>query len=152
MALIKCTECGKEISSKAKICPHCGAKNKKRTSPSAWIILILALIFAFIYFSNTGTDNRKSSSILQNDQQQIELLNKLIGEGYLRIEAQYNKAYISLDIWNKIDANVKENLSRSLAIYCGNKKGTHLYWVEIYDKMSGKKIAKYSNSWGFTVY
>ena len=24
MALIKCPECGKEISDKAKICPHCG--------------------------------------------------------------------------------------------------------------------------------
>ena len=24
MALIKCSECGKEISDKAKLCPHCG--------------------------------------------------------------------------------------------------------------------------------
>ncbi len=24
MALIKCSECGKEISSEAKVCPHCG--------------------------------------------------------------------------------------------------------------------------------
>lgn len=28
MALIACKECGKEISKKAKSCPHCGAKNK----------------------------------------------------------------------------------------------------------------------------
>lgn len=27
MALIKCNECGKEISDKAKICPHCGFEN-----------------------------------------------------------------------------------------------------------------------------
>ena len=27
MALIKCSECGKEISDKAKVCPHCGAEN-----------------------------------------------------------------------------------------------------------------------------
>lgn len=25
MALIKCSECGKEISDKAYTCPHCGA-------------------------------------------------------------------------------------------------------------------------------
>jgi rRNA maturation endonuclease Nob1 len=28
MALIKCTECGKEISDKAKTCPSCGAPVK----------------------------------------------------------------------------------------------------------------------------
>lgn len=32
MALKKCRECGKEISSTAKACPHCGASPKKRTS------------------------------------------------------------------------------------------------------------------------
>ena len=29
MALIKCPECGKEISDKAKACPECGYKMKK---------------------------------------------------------------------------------------------------------------------------
>ena len=28
MALIKCSECGKEISDKAKVCPHCGFENR----------------------------------------------------------------------------------------------------------------------------
>jgi len=29
MAIIKCPECGKEISDKAEKCPHCGVKIKK---------------------------------------------------------------------------------------------------------------------------
>lgn len=29
MALIKCPECGKEISDKAKACPECGYKRRK---------------------------------------------------------------------------------------------------------------------------
>ena len=29
MALIKCIECGKEISDQATACPHCGYQNKK---------------------------------------------------------------------------------------------------------------------------
>lgn len=33
MALIKCGECGKEISDKAKVCPHCGFKNNLITCP-----------------------------------------------------------------------------------------------------------------------
>ena len=28
MALIKCNECGKEISDRAKVCPHCGFENR----------------------------------------------------------------------------------------------------------------------------
>jgi ribosomal protein L37E len=28
MALIKCKECGKEKSSQAKVCPHCGLKKR----------------------------------------------------------------------------------------------------------------------------
>ena len=33
MALIKCAECGKEISSNAKPCPHCGIKVSNTTCP-----------------------------------------------------------------------------------------------------------------------
>ena len=33
MALIKCSECKKEISSTAKVCPHCGYKNDKVVCP-----------------------------------------------------------------------------------------------------------------------
>lgn len=39
MALIKCAECGKEISDKAKECPNCGYRNKKNIS----VIIILAI-------------------------------------------------------------------------------------------------------------
>lgn len=33
MALIKCSECNKEISSTAKVCPNCGHKNENKTCP-----------------------------------------------------------------------------------------------------------------------
>ena len=33
MALIKCSECGNEISSSAKFCPHCGLKNELHFCP-----------------------------------------------------------------------------------------------------------------------
>ena len=38
MSLIKCPECGKEVSSSAPTCPHCGYPLKKTTSttPSAY--------------------------------------------------------------------------------------------------------------------
>ena len=42
MALTKCKECGKEMSSQAKVCPHCGYK-PKRTSLVTWAVLILII-------------------------------------------------------------------------------------------------------------
>jgi DNA-directed RNA polymerase subunit RPC12/RpoP len=42
MALLKCHECGNEVSSEAKTCPKCGAKVKK---PTSLAVKILAVIF-----------------------------------------------------------------------------------------------------------
>ena len=42
MALVACSECGKEISSEAKVCPQCGAKNKNRAKTKAprWLVVV----------------------------------------------------------------------------------------------------------------
>jgi hypothetical protein len=85
------------------------------------------------------------------DKGQVDLINQLQREGFLKIEPQYNKAYIARSLWNKMDAKTKEDFSAGLAVYCGSQKGTNLNWVEIYDKQSAKKLAKYG-SWGFEVY
>lgn len=47
MALIKCSECGKEISDKTKKCIHCGnkiKKNKKKINQNLLIIIIVAAV------------------------------------------------------------------------------------------------------------
>jgi hypothetical protein len=60
MALVACKECGKQISDKAEVCPHCGLKtNFEQTrlpdaSEKYWRIsmLIGALVIAFLAFPN----------------------------------------------------------------------------------------------------
>lgn len=53
MALIKCKECGKEVSNTAKICPHCGKKNpaieelSDKTMRIIWIMSIIIVFFLF---------------------------------------------------------------------------------------------------------
>lgn len=44
MALAKCKECGKEVSTSAKICPHCGVKNPGVRTKDM-IVGVLALVF-----------------------------------------------------------------------------------------------------------
>lgn len=62
MALIKCKECGKEISTQAASCPHCGAvrfvpKEKPKTSGCAWIALLFIGIpfLLVVFFSSSRT-------------------------------------------------------------------------------------------------
>ena len=49
MALIKCIECGKEISDKAKQCPNCGIKRKKSAKNYIRIMLFIIMgLFSII--------------------------------------------------------------------------------------------------------
>lgn len=48
MALIKCKECGKEISDSVKSCPHCGYVYKKEHSTIKTIIICVCTIIALV--------------------------------------------------------------------------------------------------------
>lgn len=64
MALVKCKECGKEISKKAKKCPHCGAP-VKRTSILTWLVAIIfgLWLIGFIASNDTTTPRSTTSSV-----------------------------------------------------------------------------------------
>ena len=56
MAMTECRECGEEVSSKAKSCPHCGVKNpgKKKQEGIGWgpgyaIIVVLMIVGGLFY-------------------------------------------------------------------------------------------------------
>ncbi|WP_240947185.1 zinc ribbon domain-containing protein [Dickeya zeae] len=46
MALTKCKECKKEVSTSARVCPHCGTKNPSTTTAQAigsFAVLVLLI-------------------------------------------------------------------------------------------------------------
>lgn len=83
MALIKCIECGKEVSDKAKKCPHCGANNKiqsrkkdnKNILPIIICLLLACLligggIFAYqVLKDNNDTDVKAENSETTNNKE-----------------------------------------------------------------------------------
>lgn len=69
-----------------------------------------------------------------------------------KIDPSLNLVFVETSLWNTIDFQLKEDICAFLANYCGWKKGTTAYWVIIKDRYSGKKLAKYSQVWGFKVY
>ena len=65
MALVKCNECGREMSDKAASCPGCGAptaaekvstasapKTKRKTSPVTWAV-VAALVLGLLWYSQS---------------------------------------------------------------------------------------------------
>lgn len=64
MALVKCKECGKELSDKAKICPHCGYRNGKSITRKAiltfgGILLIVVLFGGILTFTGSKIEENK---------------------------------------------------------------------------------------------
>ena len=49
----KCRECGKEVSSTADVCPHCGCKKPYRGPEGAFgcLVLIAVVVFIIIVYS-----------------------------------------------------------------------------------------------------
>lgn len=65
MALVKCHECGNEVSTSAKSCPKCGAKVKKKTGVLTWI---LGIFFGLIVIGMVSSNLDQSKK--QEEQQQ----------------------------------------------------------------------------------
>jgi len=119
----------------------------KKTRKSFGVSIVVGIVFVFIFVNIASAADK-----IELTQGQLDLINNLQGQGFISIEPNLNQVYIKPGLWQNMKYKVKENFAASLAVYCGNKKGTHLYWVVISDMYSGKKLAKHSHSWGFKVY
>ena len=154
MALKPCKECGQEVSSQAKRCPHCGAKLKigimGKMAIAIGILFLLILLIVWRENKISGGDSGYTTLTLSSEQR--ELITTLETERLLRVNPSRNRADIQKRFWNELESSLKEDFAAGLAIYVGNEKGTQLYWVEVYDMQSGKKLAKYSRARGFKVY
>lgn len=65
MALMKCKECGNEVSTKATACPKCGAVNKKKTGCLGYIgaaFLIFIVLVVIGSLMNDGTSNNRRTT------------------------------------------------------------------------------------------
>ena len=75
--LIKCKTCGGEIAKNAKVCPHCGAKNKKKHVFLGIVLFIIGLfIFGSAFGSAMSTSGSSSSSSGSTSQKAVEPTNK----------------------------------------------------------------------------
>jgi len=92
MALKKCKECGKEVSTKAKACPNCGAKQTPPTGKGCLISLGVLLAFLFV-----GWFVSECSQSIQNRE-----------DATIRKEVQEQKQKAKADFEAAIDTHYKE--------------------------------------------
>lgn len=120
------------------------------------LIIIVIIIWASGIFKTSKSENPelKKSIISAEDKIKYEEgFQKLKDSGILaKINIDLNEVYVFPSTWIQLNVDQKEIVGKALAFYFGYKKGTDLNWVDIYDFYSGKKVAKYSETWGFKAY
>lgn len=117
MALRKCKECGKEVSTKADLCPHCGAKQKRKGIGCGGVLLILIAIgFVGSQISNYTQKAEEQKQIIhqekvrkskeQRRQKEKATFEKNIETHYTKLvnlanEKQINEALVQINLFKK---------------------------------------------------
>lgn len=115
MALIKCPECGKEVSDKAEMCPNCGYKiassinNKKgkRMNKLLFLILgmvIIVMILVIIFFATADIGKIANDNTPPEFKNSITEISTMVGDGI-----NFDEWLASNDI--KASDDVSENVS-----------------------------------------
>lgn len=124
MALRKCKECGKDVSTKAKSCPNCGAIAKKQTSCLTYFVAIF-LIYVLIKMFN-GSSNYTSQSSNSSNASQKSTISKtrssesLTADAFTMCQRFVKNELVSpatAEFCSILDAEIKELPNRKFSIY-----------------------------------
>lgn len=149
--MIKCKACGKDISSKAKACPHCGNPSPKRTSLITWFVLFL---FLFIVYNVATNDIKKTSShkVQTITQKTISSNSYFVTAETLNVRLAPNKeGAITNTLYEnqRVDVyEIKKGWARVSEYYSGvveGKTGNVARWVSLKHLSKNRPIKKESS-------
>lgn len=108
MAIIKCTECGQEVSTEAEVCPHCGKPNnpavvgqlqkKNRSEQFVISIIILVLICVGLYYWLVLPSISSRNSIVSNVTNQQVPVNNTVQEKPVTIVKKVGESFVLWDM------------------------------------------------------
>lgn len=131
--MIQCKTCGADMASNAKVCPKCGAKNKK-TIFKRWWFYVLIVVFIIIIIpkgssnSNSDADSSNSTSVAKSPSKSDNALADDI------IDVDINKCHVKY-----LRHEIVENMAgaKCVAVYyefTNNSDDNKAFYVTIADK------------------
>lgn len=69
MALMKCHECGSDVSSEAKTCPKCGATPRSKSNKLQAIFGAVVVVTVIAYFFGGGLEKQAANDMAKIEQQ-----------------------------------------------------------------------------------
>ena len=109
--IINCPECGGKVSDKARKCPHCGVRIKKRSY--AWLIflsilMIVVTCFVLLFMFNEGKkqalEDKYEQAILSDDINVLENFLELQPDATIQqkkaVQKKISELKVILDDWN----------------------------------------------------
>ena len=131
-------------------------------------ILLAAILGLFIYkmVNQEGSvrmDKGGLSAIVKGDERtkfsalpapklserQIGKIALLENHGFISFEMSAHKVYIKPAFWAQMDSKLKADMTVSFAIYCAIKNSSEVIQIDVFDKLSGRKIAAYNQLVGY---
>jgi predicted nucleic acid-binding Zn ribbon protein len=91
MAIAPCKECGKEVSSKAVTCPHCGFKQPKNTKALTIVICLLVVVLLVIAL-DTG-DTPATAATPPDPQKELEFQQAVATLNYIKGEMKNPRSF-----------------------------------------------------------
>lgn len=105
--MVNCKSCGKEIASNAKICPGCGAKNKKPFYKAVWFwVIVVIIVLAAAAGGNSGDSDKEDNKYEKNKANKVTVVDLS------------NMTEAERDTWcndNKINCTTKNEYSDTVA-------------------------------------
>ena len=170
-----CKKCGKEIADGSEFCQFCGTKQaeekaqivgvapitSKKSNGCLGVIIVIVIVFVFVLFSililamSSGSDFQKPTStnscasyeeLINADRTYKE--NGIVASS----EPTLNSVYVTRTAQKVLKYDDYQTMGYIYACLSSEVKGNDLVWSEIYDEVTHKKIAKYSESYGFKMY
>jgi predicted nucleic acid-binding Zn ribbon protein len=164
MALVTCQECGKDVSSEAAACPHCGYSRKpqvKKKKRFRWSVILITVILALLAVMMLGKIGEHAPAEMTESEKKANA--KFAIEANKRFEecrAWLKKDQLSGLIYDlewkrampkvvvgstfySIPIDEKQGLADRVNCFLNAGKGSYIDF-DILDWQTGKRVAQYS--------
>lgn len=106
--LTKCSVCGAEMSTKAKVCPSCGAKNKKPFYKAPWFWILIVAVVIIVAVATGGKDDSAKQTSGSASKSKVEVT----VTDFSKMDEQSIKSWAEK---NKVNCKIEKEYSDSVA-------------------------------------